>query len=208
MSTFNLSKGSSFNLTKEAPSIKVAGIGLGWSPSEADADLSALCLGEDGHIVDMPALIFYGSETKTVLEGEDLPRPYSTCGGVYGAIDELEGEPDDEEEELGDIEDMWIHFDRVSADIKEILIVATIHDDPKDSEGIKDFSKVNGYCRVWDQDSDKELCRYNFSESVGSDDSIEVAKFSRDGDDWKFVAIGNYRNGGLNGFIKKYAFRF
>jgi tellurium resistance protein TerD len=202
MSAFNLSKGSSFDLTKEAPSIKVAGVGLGWRPAKADLDLSAFCIGEDGHIVDKAAFIYFKSELKTVLEGEDGPRPHTSCGGVYGAIDELEGDDGDEEEELGDLEDMWIYFDRVSTDIKEIVIVATIH------EGVADFSEVIGYCRVWDQDSDKELCRYNFSDDSEASDSVEVGKFSRDGSDWKFTALGNGKNGKLPGFINKYAYRF
>ena len=200
MSAFNLTKGSSFNLTKEAPSIKVAGVGMGWSPAGADLDVSAFCLGEDGHIFDKSGFIFFNSEFKTVLEGEDGPRPHSSCGGIYGAIDELEGS-DDEDDDLGDLEDMWIYFDRVSSDIKEIVVVATIH------EGVADFSHVKGYCRIWDQDTDKELCRYNFNDSEASD-SVEVGKFSRDGDGWKFTALGKANNGGLNGFIKKYAYRF
>ncbi|MFN5628439.1 MAG: TerD family protein, partial [Bacteroidota bacterium] len=43
----NLNKGSRFNLAKEAPKLKVAGIGLGWDPNEEengpdfDLDVSA-----------------------------------------------------------------------------------------------------------------------------------------------------------------------
>ena len=32
----NLSKGSRFNLAKDAPKMKVAGIGLGWNPNKEE----------------------------------------------------------------------------------------------------------------------------------------------------------------------------
>ena len=44
----NLNKGSRFNLAKEAPKLKIAGIGLGWDPNEQpngpDFDLEMLGL--------------------------------------------------------------------------------------------------------------------------------------------------------------------
>ena len=52
----NLSKGGRFNLAKEAPKLKVAGIGLGWNPNEEengpdfDLDVSAFLIGENGKI--------------------------------------------------------------------------------------------------------------------------------------------------------------
>ena len=93
MSGFNLSKGSSFNLSKESPSLKVAGVGLGWK-TEADLDVSAFCVGEDGHIPEMADFVFYGSDSMTVLDGEEGPRPYSSDLAVYGAIDAPEGDED------------------------------------------------------------------------------------------------------------------
>ena len=196
---FNLSKGSSFNLTKEVPSLQVAGIGLGWNTG-ADLDVSAFCLGEDGHIFDESGFVFYNSNYKQVLEGEELPRPYTSDGAVYGAIDELEGEEEDEEEE-GDLEDMRVYFERVSDEVKEIVVVVTIH------EGAENFGGVTSYCRIWDMGSDKELCRYTLSDEFQDSDCIEVGKFHREGDGWSFTALGNGRNGGLDGFIKKYAYK-
>jgi len=201
MSGFNLSKGSSFNLSKEAPSLEVAGVGLGWN-TDADLDVSAFCVAEDGHIPEMADFVFYGSGTKQVLDGEDGPRPHSTDGGVYGAIDELEGDEDND----GDDEDMWLYFDRIAQNIKEIIIVVTIHDEG--NSGIN-FSSVSGcYCRIWDQSSDKELCRYTLSDDFGTADSVEVGKFTREGDGWSFTALGNGCEGGLPTFIKKYAYKF
>ena len=196
---FDLQKGNSFNLSKEAPSMSTGGVGLGWT-TEADLDVSAFCLGDDGHIVEMTDFVFYGSKNKTVLDGEDFPRPFTNCGGVYGAIDAPEGD----EEEDGDDEDMWVYFDEISENIKEILVVVTIHE-PK---GVT-FSDVSGcYCRIWDADTENELCRYVMSEDFSNEDAVEIGKFSRDGSGWQFTAIGKGHVGGLQALISKFAYRF
>ena len=195
---FDLQKGSSFDLSKEAPSMSTGGVGLGWK-TEADLDVSAFCVGEDGHINEMTDFVYYNSSNTTVLDGEDGPRPYTNCGGIYGAIDVEEGD----EEEDGDDEDMWVYFDRISENIKEIIVVVTIHD-----EGVT-FSDVSGcYCRIWDADTDKELCRYVMSDDFSNEDAVEIGKFSRVGDGWQFTAIGKGHVGGLQALIQKFAYKF
>jgi len=199
----NLSKGNSFNLSKEAPSLEVAGIGIGWD-SMADLDVSAFCIAKDGQIPEMRDFVFYGSKNMQVLDGEHWPRPCSSDTAVYGGgeyINSLEYEHD------ADHEDMMIYFDRIADNIKEIIIVVTIHLEA--GEDKIDFSSVSGcYCRIWDQSSDKELCRYTLSNDFGKADSVEIGKFIREGDGWIFTALGNAHIGGLSGFIKKYAYKF
>ena len=131
--SFDLEKGSSFDLSKEAPSLTLAGVGLGWN-TEADLDVSAFCIGDDGHIPDKFDFVYFKSGNKTVLEGEYGPRPYSADGAVYGSIDALEA-PDDSD---GDVEDMWIYLDRVGSNIKEIVIVVTIHKAKENGISLKD----------------------------------------------------------------------
>ena len=220
MSAFNLSKGSSFHLSKAAPGIKIAGVGLGWKENEDptgpvfDLDVSAFCLGEDGQIPEMTDLVFYGSELKNEYEGEDGERPYSTDGAVLGAIDEIGGGDDDDDDD-GDQEDMRIYFDNVADNIKTIMIVVTItkypHDEQKDKRTLDlDMSQVTGtYCRIWDESNDTELCRYTLSDDFGKEDAVEIGKFERDSSgEWNFTAIGNGMVGGLMSLIKKYAKRF
>lgn len=198
---FDLTKGSSFDLSKEAPGLTSAGVGMGWN-TEADLDVSAFCVGEDGHIPEMTDFVYYKSSLQTTLEGEDGPRPYSTDGAVYGAIDVLEGDEDED----GDDEDMWIYFDRIGANIKEIIVVVTIHEAAKHGVSFQDVSGC--YCRIWNQDTGEELCRYTLSDNFGASDSVEIGKFVRNGNDWTFQAVGDEYNGGLMTFIKKYAYRF
>jgi tellurium resistance protein TerD len=200
--SFDLEKGSSFDLSKEAPSLTLAGVGLGWN-TDADLDVSAFCIGDDGHIPNRFDFVYYKSGNKTVLEGEDGPRPFSADGAVYGSIDQLEGE----EESDGDVEDMWIYLDRVGANIKEIIIVVTIHNAKTDGITMRDVPGC--YCRIWDANSGSEMCRYTMSENFGNEDSVEIGKFTRDfSGGWSFTALGNGYEGGLMTFIKKYAYRF
>lgn len=218
---FNLSKGSSFNLSKAAPGLSIAGVGLGWNANEEsggpifDLDVSAFLLGENGQIQEMGDLVFYGSEITTKYGEETEERPFSTDGSVLGAIDELEGGDDDEDEEGGDEEDMRIFFDRVSEKVKEILVVVTITKYPNDEKKDKrtldlNFGKVEGcYIRVWDETTGTELCTYSLSESFGNEDAVEFGKFAKNSDgEWEFEAIGKAHEGGLPKLISLYAKNF
>ena len=163
----NLSNGSKFNLAKEAPKLKVTGIGLGWDPNETpggpnfDLDVSCFLL-TNGKVPADDYVVFYGSELKT-KEG----RPYSGDGSVLGSVDAIDGT----ESDGADDEDMRIYFDKVWEGITEIVITVTITKYPNDT--LKDkrtldlnFGMVNDcYIRVWDDETGKELFRYNLKES-------------------------------------------
>jgi stress response protein SCP2 len=141
----------------------------------------------------MGDFVFHGSENQTKLEGEDEPRPYSSDGSVYGAIDETEGDDDGDDDE-GDTEDMRIYFDRVADHIKEIVVVVTITKYPNDEHKDKrtldlDMSQVKGcYCRIIDDSSQVDLCKYTLSDDFGNEDAVEVGKFSKNSaGDWEFM---------------------
>jgi tellurium resistance protein TerD len=218
--SFNLSKGSSFNLTKAAPELKIAGIGLGWNANESedgpifDLDVSAFLLDSTGQISDPGNFVFYGSALTTVYGDEDEPRPYSLDGSVLGAIDEQEGGGDDDDDETGDEEDMRVFFDRVSADIEEVVIVVSItkypHDSKKDKRTLDlNFGQVDGcYIRVWNEENQEELFRYTLSENFGEQDAVEFGRFQRSGGEWNFKAVGSPHIGGLHFFIGQFAKNF
>lgn len=211
--SFNLSKGSSFNLSKAAPTMQIAGVGLGWNANESadgpifDLDVSAFLVESDGQIHHPANLVYYGSETTTVYADEPDERPYSADGSVLGAIDETEGGEDD-----GDEEDMRIFFERVSEDVKEIIVVCTITKYPNDEHKDKRtldlfFGQVDGcYIRVWNEDNGEELCRYNLSDEFADKDAVEFGRFKRNAQgEWNFSATGDGHNGGLMYFIGAFA---
>jgi len=222
MSSFNLSKGTAFNLSKAAPGIEIAGIGLGWNENADphgpvfDLDVSAFCLGEDGQIPEMTDFVFYGSTLTTQYEGESDKRPYSTDGSVLGAIDEIGGGDDDDDGDGdGDQEEMRIYFDRVADHIKSIVIIVTItkypNDELKDKRTLDlNMSQVSGtYGRIWNESTGEELCRYTLNEDFANEDAVEIGRFERNQQgEWDFIAMGQGYEGGIHAFIKKYAKNF
>jgi tellurium resistance protein TerD len=213
--SFNLSKGSSFNLSKSAPGLSRAGVGLGWMANEDpngpefDLDVSAFLLGSSGQIEDMSNLVFFNSQ-RTTQYGEE-ERPVSADNSVLGAVDELDGGDDDDG---GDQEDMRVFFENVDTAVQEIVVVVTITKYPNDAKKDRrtldlDFGQVQGcYIRVWNEETDEEILRYDLNDKFGKQDAVEFGRFIREGDDWIFKAIGSAHLGGLNYFIGQYANNF
>lgn len=201
----NLSKGGRFNLTKDAPQLRIAGLGLGWDPNEEpggpnfDLDVSAFLLTVNGKVPADEYVVFYGSESKDP-EG----RPYSGDGSVLGAVDAIDGT----ESDGADDEDMRIFFDKVWEDITEIVITVSItkypHDKLKDKRTSElNFGMVNDcYIRVWDDETGVELFKYNLKEQFSTEDALEFGKFVRTENSWEFEATGKAYNGSLEKLIE------
>jgi tellurium resistance protein TerD len=204
----NLSKGSRFNLAKDAPKLKIAGIGLGWDPNEHpngpdfDLDVSAFLITETGKIPADEYVVFYGSDlTMDTPEGK---RPYSGDGSVLGAVDAIDGTESDGDDD----EDMRIYFDKVWEGIQQIVITVSITKYPNDAKKDKrtlmqNFGMVNDcYIRVWDDESKVEILRYNLKEQFTSEDAVEFGRFTRVLDSWEFVATGEKYTGSLGKLIE------
>lgn len=210
--SFNLSKGSTFNLSKSAPGLKRAGVGLGWQANEApggpefDLDVSAFLLSSENRVEHEFNVVFYGSKNKHKYGDEEDARPLSLDGSVLGAIDELVGDDGD-----GDDEDMRIFFEQVDPSVQEIAITVSItkypNDDNKDPRTLDlNFGQVEGcYIRVWNEENDEEILRYNLSEKFGQQDAVEFGRFIRFEGDWIFKATGTAHLGSLNFFIGQWA---
>jgi tellurium resistance protein TerD len=201
----NLNKGGKFNLAKEAPRLKIAGIGLGWDPNETpggpnfDLDVSAFLITTQGKIPADEYVVFYGSEYKN-SEGRPMSGDQSVCGAI-DAIDGTESDGDDDE-------DMRIYFDKVWEGISEIIITVSITKYPNDT--LKDrrtlnlnFGMVNDcYIRVWDDETQTELFRYDLREQFSNEDALEFGRFVRVGDSWEFNAVGQGHVGSLGKLIE------
>jgi tellurium resistance protein TerD len=200
----NLSKGSKFNLSKEAPKLKIAGVGLGWDPNETpggpnfDLDVSCFLLTQ-GKVPADDYVVFYGSELKTE-EG----RPYSGDGSVLGSVDAIDGTESDGDDD----EDMRIYFDKVWEGIDEMVVTVSITKYPNDT--LKDkrtldlnFGMVNDcYIRVWDDETGNELFRYDLKESFSNEDALEFGRFVRTNSGWEFVASGKGHVGSLGKLVE------
>lgn len=204
----NLSKGGRFNLAKESPKLKIAGIGLGWDPNEEedgpdfDLDVSAFLIGENGKIPADDYAVFYGSELKM-----DLPegaRPYSGDSSVLGAVDAIDGTESDGEDD----EDMKIYFDKIWEGIHQIVITVSITKYPNDTKKdrrtlLQNFGMVNDcYIRLWDDETGEEILKYDLKEKFTTEDAVEFGRFVRVANSWEFIATGEKYNGSLNKFIE------
>jgi tellurium resistance protein TerD len=204
----NLKKGGSFNLAKEAPKLKIAGIGLGWDPNEEedgpdfDLDVSAFLLTETGKVPADEYVVFYGSEL--TMDTPDGPRPYSGDGSVLGAVDAIDGTESDGDDD----EDMKIEFEKIWEGITQIVITVSITKYPNDSKKdkrtlLQNFGMVNDcYIRVWDDQTGVEILRYDLQEKFNSEDAVEFGRFVRVGSSWEFIATGEKYNGSLGKFIE------
>jgi len=203
----NLNKGSRFNLTKQAPSLKVAGIGLGWNPNEEpngpdfDLDVSAFLLDASGKVPTEQYVVFFNSELK--VDTADGSRPISADGSVLGAVDSLTGNESDGEDD----EDMRLFLDKVWEGISQIVITVTITKFPNDKNRdkrtlLQNFGMVDDcYVRLWDEETGGELFRYNLQESFTNEDAVEFCRFVKTGENWEFIATGKTYTGGLQKFI-------
>lgn len=203
----NLKKGGRFNLSKQAPGLKSAGIGLGWNPNEEpdgpdfDLDVSAFLLDASGKVPTEDYVVFFNSERK--VESAEGMRPISGDGSVWGAVDSLTGG----EKDGGDEEDMRLYLDKVWEGITEIVITVTITKYPSDKNRdrrtlLQNFGMVEDcYIRVWDEDSGDEILKYSLQEKFTSEDAVEFGRFIRVDGTWEFIATTKAYTGGLQKFI-------
>jgi tellurium resistance protein TerD len=201
----NLDKGKKINLTKQASSLKIAGIGLGWDTNtkstNLDLDVSAILLNHNGKVENENYLIYYGSKLKN-----NDGRPYSYDMSVIGSVDSIDGS----ESKGGDDEDMKINFENIWEGITEILICVSITKYPNDLK--KDyatqslnFGQVNNcYMRVWDENTSEEIFRYDLKNEFSNEDVVEFGRFIKVDGSWEFIASGSALSSGIEGLFKKY----
>jgi tellurium resistance protein TerD len=113
MASISLTKGQNISLTKEAPNLKNALIGLGWDANgfdgnDFDLDASAIMLGANGVVRTPDDFIFYGK-----LE--------SNCGAIKHTGDNTTGEGD------GDDEEVIVDLTKVPSDVQKIVFPVSIY---------------------------------------------------------------------------------
>ncbi len=185
--TIQLSKGERFNISQEAPDLKKMAIALGWQVTKAgqsyDIDVSAFMLGADGKIPNDQYFIFYNnlqSYDNSVLQSvPDKNNPSQENKTIYGII-----------------------LDRVSPEIEEITFVVTIHEA---QEVNANFSNIrNGFIKISNLDKGSELLRYELTEDFSRETAIEFGRLYRKNGEWRFQAVGQGYQAGLQSFVDKY----
>ena len=184
----SLVKGGNVSLTKEAPTMNVAMVGLGWDArvtdgSEFDLDASVFMVGEDGKVISDSGFIFFNNKL-------------SACGSVEHQGDNRTGEGD------GDDEQVKITLAKIPADVKKLVFAVTIYD----AEARKqNFGMVsNSYMRIANNDNSTEIARFDLSEDASTETAMVFGELYRHGAEWKFKAVGQGFAGGLSALASQH----
>ena len=184
----SLSKGGNVSLTKEAPGLTSALVGLGWdarttSGKGFDLDASALLVGGGGRVLSDAHFVFFNNLT-------------SPDGSVTHTGDNLTGEGD------GDDEALIVDLPKVPAECATIVFAVSIYEA---EERQQSFGQVrNAYIRVVNQDDGVELARYDLSEDASTETAMIFGEIYRHGGDWKFRAVGQGYTSGLGGIARDF----
>lgn len=177
----SLVKGGNVSLTKEAPSMNVAIVGLGWDArvtdgSAFDLDASVFMVGENGKVLSDQHFIFFNNKT-------------SPDGSVVHQGDNRTGEGD------GDDEQVKINLKAVPAEVKKLVFSVTIYDYEARKQNFGMVS--NSFIRVVNEDNNGEIARFDLSEDASTETAMVFGELYRHNDEWKFKAVGQGFAGGL-----------
>ncbi|HSQ88204.1 TerD family protein [Romboutsia sp.] len=184
----SLAKGQNIDLRKSNPGLSSIMIGLCWDPVESrggffkslfgsqqnvDCDASVFMLNSQGKLESNKDLIYFGN-----LKSEN--------NAVVHTGDNLTGDAD------GDDEQILVNLDRVPDHVNKLLFVVNIYNcvDRKQHFGMIQ----NAFIRVVDTINEKEVVRYNLSDDYSSKTALVVGTIYRQGDTWKFSAVGEGTN--------------
>ena len=185
----NLSKGQKVDLTKKNPGLKKIMVGLGWdvnafdSGSDFDLDAAAFMLGANGKCPTEKEFIFYGN-LKHASES------------VIHMGDNLTGEGE------GDDEQIMIDLSKVPANIERIAFTVTIYDAEARRQNFGQVS--NAFVRIFNEVTGEEILRYDLGEDFSIETAVVFGELYKNGDEWKFNAIGSGYQGGLAALCNSY----
>jgi tellurium resistance protein TerD len=184
----SLSKGGNVSLTKQAPGLTAALVGLGWdarttSGADFDLDASALLVNIGGKVLSDQHFVFFNNLT-------------SPDGSVEHTGDNLTGEGE------GDDEAIKVDLARVPADVDKIVFTVSIYDAENRRQS---FGQVrNAFIRVVNQADGVEITRYDLSEDASTETAMIFGEVYRNGPEWKFRAVGQGYESGLAGIARDF----
>jgi tellurium resistance protein TerD len=184
----SLTKGGNVSLTKEAPGLSAVTVGLGWDArttdgQEFDLDASAIVCGADGKVVSDKHFIFFNN-----LSSPD--------GAVTHTGDNLTGEG------AGDDEQIKVNLAGLTADVDKIVFPVSIYNA---EAGGQSFGQVrNAFIRVVNQNDNTEIARYDLSEDASNETAMIFGEVYRNGNEWKFRAVGQGYSTGLAGIARDF----
>lgn len=184
----SLPRGANVSLSAQAPALSKVSVGLGWdvrttSGAEFDLDASAIATDARGKVVDDAYFVFFNN-----LRSPD--------GSIVHTGDNRTGAGE------GDDEVINVDLAAVPANIAKIVFVVSIYD--ADVRG-QSFGQVNAaFIRVVNSMSGAELARYDLTENAATETAMIFGELYRRGAEWKFRAIGQGYDSGLDGIARDF----
>ncbi len=182
-------------------------VGFGWDApkttgenQEFDIDVSAFLLGSDGKVRYDTDFIFYNN-----LSTENGVIKHSGDNNNKEAYEKSNNEEENpqipaelillEGNEL-EQEQITIKLSDVPFDVTRIVFSITVHEAYERQQHLG-LAK-NMYMRLVDLNNNKEIIRYNISnDDSNKNDILICGEIVRDGVDWKFLSLEEYKEGGL-----------
>ena len=62
----------------------------------------------------------------------------------------------------------------------------------------------NSYIRIYDEENEEEVTKYELEEDFSRETAIEFGKLYKKNSEWRFQAVGEGYNSGLESFVQKY----
>ncbi|MDW9481719.1 hypothetical protein GOB57_24020 [Sinorhizobium meliloti] len=178
--SISLAKNQTVSLAKEVPSLTHLHIGLGWDPVKKTGFFGKLKGGSDS--IDLDASVIVADASKNIIDEVWFRQLSSRDGSIKHSGDNLTGDGD------GDDEFIRVDLTRLSRDAAHIVVTVN-------SFRGQTFNEVdNAFCRLVDEKTGKEICRYELREK-GSNTGFVMAAISRDGNGWAVKALGAPTNG-------------
>jgi len=187
----SLQKGGNVSLTKTDPGLTRARVGLGWDVrttdgADFDLDTSVFLVGDSGQVLSSAHFVFYNQKT-------------SPDGAVVHSGDNLTGAGS------GDDESVSIDLAGVDSNVQRIVFAVTIHEAESRRQN---FGMVrNAFMRVLNAESDSELARFDLSEDYSIETAMVFGEIYRHGAEWKFKAVGQGFEGGLQALAAAHGVR-
>lgn len=184
-----LQKGQKVSLTKDNPGLTKVVVGLGWDVNQFDTgsafdlDAAAFMLADTGKVSAQEDFVFYGN----------LKHP---SGAVEHMGDNLTGEGD------GDDEQIKVNLSMVPANITKIVFTATIYEAEQRRQNFGQVS--NAFIRIYNEATGEELLRYDLGEDFSIETAAVFGELYKNGNEWKFNAIGSGYQGGLAALCANY----
>lgn len=180
---FEVKKGNSFNIKK---SISKVLVGVGWdvdSSSDMDLDIHLFgCVDNGGN----PK--FYNDGSHAVTYANDALQ--KNADKSFSTLDQSIRHTGDNRTGKGDGDDEVIEVDlaKIPAEITELSIFLTIYDAKAKKQFFKNVK--NSFCRIVNQETGEELCRYSPENEFGDCVSLQLGSLVRSGSEWTFAAVG------------------